>query len=245
MTGTGPPIRLFTYAPSRAGKTALGLYEGARGALLSDGHEAYAAVVQAYQLKHLGCWAHARRRFIEAHEALPKDARTVETLSAQMLALITELYGIEAQMRQASSQERLQRRQDDSRAVIARIEALLLAHLHEVTPHSALGKALHYLQHQWPKLIGFLDDVSYPLDNNAAENAIRPFVIGRKNWLFSDTVKGAQASANLYSLIETAKANGIEPYAYLCAVFTALPTATTVEDIERLLPWNLAIMPPR
>ena len=98
------------------------------------------------------------------------------------------------------------------------------------------GKALNYLHNEWDKLVRYLDDGRLEIDNNAAENAIRPFVLGRKNWLFSASVKGVKASANLYSLIETAKANGLEPYAYLRHVFTELPKATTVEAIEALVP---------
>lgn len=101
-----------------------------------------------------------------------------------------------------------------------------------------MGKALAYLHNQWPRLVRYLGSGDYPIDNNRAENAIRPFVIGRKNWLFSASVKGAKASANLYSLIETAKANGLEPYQYLRQVFTELPQAQTVEHVEALLPWH-------
>jgi transposase len=98
------------------------------------------------------------------------------------------------------------------------------------------GKALNYVHNQWPKLIRYLDDGRLRIDNNLVENAIRPFVLGRKNFLFHDTVRGANASANLYSLIETAKANNIEPYQYLRRVFAELPNAKTVEDVEALLP---------
>ena len=103
-------------------------------------------------------------------------------------------------------------------------------------PTSATGKVLNYLSNEWGKLIRYLDDGRLVIDNNGAENAIRPFVVGRKNWLFSHSVKGVKASANLYSLIETAKANGLELYAYLRYLFTELPKAETVEAIEALLP---------
>ena len=106
-------------------------------------------------------------------------------------------------------------------------------------PKTSLGKALHYLEAQWPRLARYVDDGHFPIDNNAAENAIRPFVVGRKNWLFSQSIRGVQASANLYSLIETAKANGIDPFAYLARVFTELPKADTVDAIAALLPGNL------
>jgi transposase len=116
------------------------------------------------------------------------------------------------------------------------VNAPLTEDLPIVPPRSALGKAMNYAHKQWPKLIVYVEDGRLRIDNNLTENAIRPFVISRKNWLFCETVAGANASANLYSLIETAKANGIEPYAYLRTVFTALPRATLVDEIEALLP---------
>ena len=116
---------------------------------------------------------------------------------------------------------------------------MLLKHLHTVVPCSLLGKALHYLSAQWPKLIRYVENGAWPIDNNLCENAIRPFVVGRRNWLFADTVAGAHASANLYSIIETCKANSIDPYAYLVSLFRKLPAAQTVDDFERLLPWRL------
>jgi transposase len=241
MSGSGPPVRLFTYAASRSAKTALALYDGAHGALLTDGYEAYASVAAAHELTHLGCWSHVRRKFIEAEAAVPKAARTPEHPATQFIATIGELYALEAAGRELKPEERLRLRQDRSVPVLARIEALLLAHLHSVLPQSLLGRALHYLHQQWPKLTRFVDDAGYPIDNNACENALRPFVVGRKNWLFSDTVAGAQASANLYSLIETAKANGIEPYHYLRQLFQRLPTAQNVDDFEALLPWRIKL----
>jgi len=107
-----------------------------------------------------------------------------------------------------------------------------------VLPQSALGKAVFYILGQWNKLLPFLDHPQIPLDTNRVENAIRPFVIGRRNWLFCQTVAGADASARMYSLIESAKANGIEPHAYLVHLFTELSKATRAEHIESLLPWN-------
>jgi hypothetical protein len=98
---------------------------------------------------------------------------------------------------------------------------------------------VHYTLGQWPKLTIFLSHGVVPIDNNRCENAIRPFVLGRKGWLFSDTVHGAVASANLYSLVETAKANGVEPHAYLTRLFERLPHLMTVEHYEAMLPWNL------
>ncbi|WP_230852150.1 IS66 family transposase, partial [Ralstonia solanacearum] len=104
---------------------------------------------------------------------------------------------------------------------------------------SLFGKALHYLHGQWPKLTRYVENGAWPISNNPCENAIRPFVVGRRNWLFCDTVAGANASANLYSLVETAKANGVDPYRYLVAALKLLPKAQTADDYEALLPWNL------
>lgn len=237
----GPPIRLFTYAPHRSGKTALELTEGAHGVLMSDGYEPYNQIAEARQLVHLGCWVHARRYFIKAEDALPKAERGKHHPSTKIIQLIGKLYAIEreAAERHFSVKQRTELRQEKSVAVIAELAHLKETLLLSTPPKSVLGEALHYLHKQWHKLVRFTDNGAWPLDNNVAENAIRPFVIGRKNWLFSDTVKGANASANIYSLIETAKANGREPYHYLAHLFRELPKAETIDAIESLLPWNV------
>lgn len=244
-SGAGPPIRLFAYSPSRSAAAATPLYAGMRAGsvLMTDGYEVYNQIAQAHQLVHLACWTHCRRYFIEALDALPKAARTPEQPAAQFIALIAQLYAVEsrAQDLQLSAPERLRERQRFSVAVLARIEQLTLRHLHAVVPGSLLGKALHYLSAQWSKLSRYVEDGSYPIDNNPCENSIRPFVIGRRNWLFSDTVAGANASANLYSLLQTCKVNGVDSYRYLKALFVALPLAQTADDYEALLPWNVAL----
>ena len=242
-TGTGPPIRLFAYSPSRGTDAARHLYAGVRegGVLMTDGYEPYNAIAKEHRLVHLGCWTHCRRYFHEALQELPKNQRGSDQVPARFIALIGKLYEVEAIARRdkLDAHARLQLRQDRSVQVLAEIEALLLRHLHGVLPKSQLGKALHYMASQWPKLIRFVDDGSYPIDNNDCENAIRPFCVGRKNWLFSDTVAGANASANLYSLLQTCIANGIDGYEYLRELLVALPRAKTVDDYEALLPWRL------
>lgn len=234
----GPPkqqVVLFDYDPSRAGAVPTRLLAGFAGVLLTDGYEGYAQPVREYGLTHAGCWAHARRKFVEAQKLQPKGKTG---RADQALAFIAQLYRVEKQAQALLDEARLALRQDQSRPVIDKLHAWLEQSLSQVPPKGALGKALHYLSGQWEKLTRFLADGRIPLDNNPAENAIRPFVIGRKNWLFSHTPKGAQASAALYSLIETAKANGLEPYAYLIEVFTRLPTAGSAADIQALLPWR-------
>lgn len=241
--GTGPPIRLFGYSPSRSMHSARTLYEGMRpgGVLMTDGYEPYAAIAEQHRLVHLGCWAHCRRYFHEALQALPKDKRGPEQLPARFMELIGQLYKVEAEARRdkLDAQALQQRRKHHSVPVLQQIEALALQHVHGVLPGSLLGKALHYITAQWPKLKRYVDDGRYPIDNNACENAIRPFVVGRRNWLFADTVAGANASANLYSLLQTCLANSIDGYRYLRALLVELPRATTVEDFEALLPWRL------
>jgi transposase len=241
--GTGPPIRLFTYSPSRSTKTAMALYAGIRqgAVLMTDGYEVYDTVAETHSLMHLGCWTHCRRYFHEALQALPKNQRGPDQLAAQFIALIGKLYEVEAQARRdgADANELGQRRQQGSVPVLADIEALLLANLHAVLPKSLLGQALHYLASQWSKLKRYVEDGRYSIDNNAQENAIRPFCVGRRNWLFADTVAGANASANLYSLLQTCQVNAIDGYRYLRALFTALPRAQTADDYAALLPWRI------
>lgn len=243
--GTGPPIRLFAYSPSRGTAAAQVLYAGmgAKSALMTDGYAVYDQIAQAHQLVHLACWAHCRRDFNDALQALPKNARTVEQLAAQFMALIAQLYAVEAKARERELgvQELLEQRQLHSVPVLQKIEALLLANIHVVLPGSLLGKALHYLSAQWSKLTLYVTAGEYPIDNNACENSIRPFVIGRKNWLFSDTVAGANASANLYSLMQTCAVNAVDGYKYLRALLVALPKAQTADDYEALLPWTITL----
>ncbi len=247
MTGAGPPetssgpaVRLFAYAPSRSGATARALYAGVSSgaALMTDGYDPYDGVARHYGLVHLACWAHARRRFVEALAVLPKERRTSTQPAAQFIAAIAELYAVEARSRDLPSGERQSLRTLHSRPLLARIAVLAQSHQHAVLPASLLGKAIHYLLGQWPKLIRYVDNGAFPIDNNVCENAIRPFVIGRRNWLFADSVGGAAASANLYSLIETAKANGVEPFRYLRALFKELPKARSADDYAALLPWR-------
>ena len=236
----GPPARpvvLYDYDPGRSAQVPKRLLEGFKGYLQTDGYDGYNAVVAANGLVHVGCMAHARRRFSDAVKAQGRNRKRGK--AHRGLTLIRKLYLIERQARKLTAQERYERRQKHSKPILDEIRSWLDDALPQVAPSSATGKALSYLYKEWSHLIRYLDDGRLEIDNNGAENAIRPFVLGRKNWLFSASVKGVKASANLYSLIETAKANGLEPYAYLRHVFTELPKAETVEDIESLLPCNM------
>jgi len=154
------------------------------------------------------------------------------------LNLINKLYGIERDLQAGNDGERKTCRHAHSLAVLAQLKNWMEKTQPQVTGQNALGKAISYLANNWNKLARYVEEGYLPIDNNPAERGIRPFVIGRKNWLFSDTSKGATASAQLYSLVETAKANGQEPYAWLRHALERLPTASSVEDYEALLPWN-------
>jgi transposase len=151
---------------------------------------------------------------------------------------IRKLYAVETQAKALDPQARQALREQKSRPLITQLRRWLDTSLEQVIPKSTLGKALHYLDGQWNRLTRFLEDGLIPLDNNPAENAIRPFVVGRKNWLFSHTPSGAHASAAIYSLIETAKVNGLSPYNYLQFVFETLPTLDEDDDLDCLLPWR-------
>jgi transposase len=239
------PLLLYDYDPSRSGEVPKRLLEGFSGYLQTDGYEGYNAVCSAYGLTHVGCWSHARRKFDEALKAQGKNRKkgskrsAKESKALQGLSFIQKLYRIERQIADKPPDERHRIRQERSKPVLERLRQWLDGSLGAVPPQSLTGKALGYLDKQWPKLIRYLDDGRLQIDTNLVENAIRPFVVGRKAWLFADTVGGAQASANLYSIIETAKANGLEPYAYLHHIFTELPKVTTLEKIEELLPHRI------
>ena len=245
VRASGPPGRriiLFDYDASRAGAVPKRLLDDYRGTLLTDGYEAYEVVARTLNLAHAGCFAHVRRKFDEARKAQSQQ-NAADSHARIALDFIRELYVVERALwdkdQPITPEHRVAIRIQLSAPIMANFRTWLEALAPQVLPQSLLGKAVHYTLGQWPKLNTFLTHGDVPLDNNRCENAIRPFVVGRKGWLFSDTVKGAVASANLYSLVETAKANGVEPHAYLSLLFAKLPYASVVEDFEALLPWNL------
>ncbi|WP_280563512.1 MULTISPECIES: IS66 family transposase [unclassified Chromohalobacter] len=234
----GPPgqqIVLFDYDASRAGRVPVRLLGDYAGRLITDGYEGYAEVVRRNGIPHAGCWAHARRKFVEAQKAQPKGKTGKADWAINQ---IRKLYAVEKQAQGMTPEARQALRDHKSRPLIQQLRTWLDKSVNQVLPKSALGKALHYLDGQWGRLTRFLDDGLIPLDNNPAENAIRPFVVGRKNWLFSHTPRGAHASAAIYSLIETAKVNGLSPYEYLQFVFDTLPTLAEDDDLDALMPWH-------
>ena len=244
--GPEPPIVVFEYDPTRSGDVPRRLLAGFTGALHTDGYSGYAPAVREQGLVHLACWSHARRGFIDVLKSLgvnpkklPSTPPTKARRALYAVQQIRTLYAIERRIRDESPEERHRVRQAESIPVLGVLRAWLDDTLVKVPPSSPLGKAMSYLDNQWAALVRFCDDGRYGIDTNSVENAIRPFTVGRRNWLFADTMAGAEASARLYSLIQCAKANGAEPYAYLRRVFTELPRAQSLADIEALLPTRL------
>ena len=171
--------------------------------LVSDDYSGFNALAAHPAIKgHAACWAHTRRKFHEASNGRNKSAAAF-----QMLGLIGKLYQIERQIKEASTEEKHTIRQQQAKPILDKIRQWLDKQIPRVLPKSDLGKAIRYTDKLWDKLTLYVTDGHIPIDNNPAENAIRPFVVGRKNWLHSGSPRGAKASAMIYTLIETAKAN--------------------------------------
>lgn len=233
----GPPgaeVVLYHYAPSRGAEVARAMIGDFEGYLQTDGYDVYDVVAaERPKIAHVGCIAHVRRDFMDAKKNSKKAGSADEAL-----AMIDKLYAMER--RRGDYQDPQQfaaARKADVLPVLEKLHAWLLRKQTQVLPGSLLGQAVDYAVGQWPKLLRYLEHPDLTPDNNACEQAIRPFVLGRKNWLFSGSPRGANASATLYSLIETAKANGLEPYWYLRRLFQALPSVKTPQDLLPLLPF--------
>ncbi|TFB34654.1 IS66 family transposase [Pseudomonas sp. F01002] len=238
VQASGPPERpviLFDYTTSRAQEVPLRLLADYRGYLMTDDYAGYNALGAQPGIERLACMAHVRRKFVDAQKVQPKGKAGRADVA---LTMINKLYGIERGLKEMTDEQRFAGRQEQSLPVLSQLKNWLEKTHPQVTSQSALGKAVGYLASNWSRLERYIEAGFLPIDNNAAERAIKPFVIGRKAWLFSDTPKGAAASAQIYSLVETAKANGQEPYTWLRHVLERLPQAESVEDVEALLPWN-------
>jgi transposase len=252
----GPPGRriiLYDYIASRTTAALKQLFVGPDGAyqgkFISDGLERYDDIATELKLLHFGCLQHCRTMFFKARKVsqLP-SSRTLA--NAAMVDYIRPVYQVEERIK-ALREEHAARgevlplqavwalRQEKSKPILEKFKAWVDDLLPGTPPNSALGKALGYTARQWPKLVRHLDHAEMPIDNNYIERQIKSYATGRRAWLFAYDAAGAQASANLYSLVMTCRANEIEPYAYLNYLFEHLPAASTVEQVEALLPWNL------
>ena len=234
----GPPGRsvvIYDYDPTRCGEVPARLLLGYQGYLMTDGYEGYNKFAKTDGVEHLVCWAHVRRKFVDAVKMQPKGTHGH---ADHAVAMIGKLYAIEKEHKNSTDDVRYAARQERSNPALDELRDWMEKMLPMVPPKSALGTALSYMRSYWDKLVRFTERGDLPIDNNRCENAIRPFVVGRKAWLFSDTPAGANASAIIYSLVETAKANGVEPYTWLRHVLEHLPAAKTADEMDKLLPWN-------
>jgi transposase len=233
---------VFRYHPERSDKLPAEFLAGYEGVLQSDGYDVYDKVVKGTAIIHVGCMAHARRRFIKA-----KKSGKVLSSADTAIDYIKQLYKIEreADELKLSDDQRVVYRKEKAVPILTAFHAWCEEKSMLVPPESLIGKAVSYTLSQWNKLIRYIDYGFVSPDNNMLENAIRPFVIGRKNFMFSGSPAGAVASARLYSIIETAKANGHEPFQYLYYLFSLLPTARTQAETDALLPFNVSPDPVR
>jgi len=239
----GPPdkkVIWYEYHTTRAAYHAKEFLEGYNGYLQTDGYKGYVTAVKEMPgIIQVGCFAHARRKFFEAAKVGKEGG------SAQIgIDFIRKLYEIEKKLRSQWEEDKqtekfLLDRKVACEPVLKEFRSWLDKRKDEVPESTKLGTAINYSLNQWDKLIAYLESPYLTPDNNACENAIRPFVIGRKNWLFNQSPDGAESSAGMFTLIETAKQNGIVPFKYLKALFEKAPYASSTEDWEKLLPWNI------
>jgi transposase len=211
-----------------------------QGVVQTDGYVGYNFIDQSSNMEHAGCWAHSRRKFMEILKIKGKYHKKKAKVghADHAVNFIRQLYVIEHQANeeQLSVEQRGAIRQEKAKPLADEFHRWLKDIEPKTPPKGLLGKAITYTLNQWKQLTLYLDYGFIPMDNNLAENAIRPFVVGRKNWLFCDTVAGAEASARLYSLLETARANKLNPFEYLKTLFEKLPYAETEDQLRFLLP---------
>ena len=236
------PVIFFEYRATRSAMVARELLGPYQGAIQTDGYAGYNFINYAPEKEHAECWAHARRKFSDVLKATNKyqKKKAKKGHASQALDFISQLYQIEkeAKEQELPDLQKVNLRQEKSKPVLDAFYAWLKSIENKTPPKGLLGKAINYTLNRWEQLTIYLKHGFVPIDNNLAENAIRPFVVGRKNWLFRDTVPGAVANARLYSLIETAKANNLNPAEYLKMLFGQLPYAENEDQLKQLLPQN-------
>lgn len=238
------PVLLYQYQRTRSGRVALEFLSDYRGYIQSDDFAGYDHLDKNPDIVHVGCWAHARRKFVKVAQVRKKhrsNRANPKSLADVALDYIGNLYKIEkdARRRELDAGEIYQLRQEEAKPLLDDFKTWLDAKQPLTPPKSLLGQAIGYTLSNWEKLIIYIEDGRLRPDNNLVENAIRPFVVGRKNWLFAGSPDGARASATFFTLIETAKANYLEPYAYLRHIFEKLPLMRSQQDLTALLPKNI------
>ncbi len=244
----GPPgkkVIIYYYDHRRSSEVLKNLLADYEGYLQSDGYSVYHVIDKISQgkINVVGCMAHLRRKFFKIIQS--SEHKEKHPVACQMLAWIRELYRIEKEAKQLegfSFDKRKELRDEKSKPILEKMKALCDQEQLKMLYDSQTGKALRYMSKQWKYIIRYLQNGTIEIDNNLAENAIRPFVVGRKNWLFSDSVNGAIATSNFFTLIETAKANQLDPYDYVKWLLKEIPKVDeddrSIEFYQTLLPWN-------
>ena len=235
----GPPDKrafVYQYHPTRSHQIPFDFFADFKGWLHADCYKAYIALGQLEHIKHVACWAHARRYFIDVAKASKKEG-----LAHQIVQLIGKLYHLEREFKdkEATPEIIFIRREQEANPILAQIKALLDDAQFKVPPKSPLGTAVFYSLNHWSALNIYLQDGRLEIDNNKSERSIKPFVIGRKNWLFHGNDVGAQAGSILFSLIETCKQHKIDVFSWMKYVLANIYRAETVELLEKLLPYNI------
>jgi hypothetical protein len=229
------PIVLYEYQPDRRAKHPKEFLKEFKGYLHTDGYNGYHDLPE--NIVVVGCWAHARRKFDEALKALPKNDRK-DAKSAIGKRFCDKLFALERDFAELSADERFQKRQELSKPVLDEFWAWIQKHNSDMK--TGFGNAVRYALSQKKYLMNYLLDGRLEISNNRAERSIKPFVIDRKNFLFCNTPRGAKASAVMFSIIETAKENGLNPFAYLTYIFKNAPNwniRNNADALAGLLPW--------
>jgi len=230
--GPEPPAALYLYSPDRKAERPAGHLQGFRGVLQVDGYAGFERLTAPGNIVLAACWAHARRKFYDLHEA------TGSPIAAEALRRIAELYAIEGSIRGRTAEQRRHVRNTSARPLIELMKPWLEMELGRVPPAGSLAEAIRYALARWPALTRFLDDGRIELDNNTVERAIRPIALGRKNHLFAGSDGGAVRWATVCSLIATAKLNNVEPFAWLSDVLQRMTDGHPASRLDEFLPWN-------
>jgi hypothetical protein len=237
MTGNNPkPVVVYDYQETRHGDFAKEFLHGFQGVLQADGYSGYHCVAGQQGITAIGCWAHARRKFYDVWKLAKQEG-----VASKALEMIGKLYTIEAEIKDQSIDKKLKTRQEKSKPILDAFYQWLNEIKPNVQPKGGLAKAIGYALNQKEHLMYYVKDGLVDIDNNKAERHIKPFAVGRKNWLFMGSPDGARAGATLYSLIETAKLNGLNPEGYLKHVLSHKIDVTDKKLIENLMPWNVRL----
>ncbi|OLR54939.1 hypothetical protein BHK98_01905 [Hornefia porci] len=239
------PVVIFDYRKTRHHSHPQEFLGDFNGVLVTDGFEAYhkLARLRSGELTIAGCWVHLNRKFKDALKGLGKSGQNTAagSIAAEAVRKIGEIFALDNTLDEMTSEKRLQIRKETLKPEVDGFFAWLKEHRSDVTLKSLTGKAITYALNQEEYLRVFLDDGDVPMENNAAERAIRPFCIGKKNWVMSNTIHGAEASGIAYSIVETAKANGLKPYEYMKYLLEVIPQHmddTNLDFLDDLLPWS-------